>query len=76
MSATTTVDYVPFDVSRYERSKVVLESERAILSNRQYRSDRAYLQSRVPGLVNPLIDLITHSGVSDRLGTSSVAAIL
>ncbi|UVJ45944.1 integrase [Pseudomonas sp. LS1212] len=76
MSAPSTADYIPFDVSLYERCEVLLDSEQAVLSNHLYRSDWPYLQSKMPGLVNPLIDLVAHSGVSPRLAVSSVAAIL
>ncbi|RXT99611.1 integrase, partial [Pseudomonas syringae] len=70
------MSYVPFDVDHYERQEELSDLERTILSNRRYRSDWAYLQSSVPRLVIPLIDLVAHAGVSDRLAVSSVSVIL
>lgn len=76
MTAPSAADYVPFDVSRYERSEVLLASEQAVIANRSHRSDWPYLQSTLPGLINPLIDLVERSGASPRLAVSSIAAIL
>lgn len=76
MSGPSAVNYIPFEGSQYERCEELLDSEQAILSNHLHRSDWPYLRSTVPGLVIPLTDLVAHSGVSDRLGISSVAAIL
>ena len=70
------VSYRPFDISRYERSYELLESERAAISNQLHRSNWPYLQSTIPGLVTPLIELTERSGVSPRLAVSSIAAIL
>ncbi|KOP52584.1 tyrosine-type recombinase/integrase [Pseudomonas coronafaciens] len=70
------MSYVPFDVDHYERQEELSDLERTILSNRRYRSDWAYLQSSVPRLIIPLIDLVVHAGVSDRLAVSSVSVIL
>lgn len=76
MSASSTEVYEAFDISLYEQNEVLSNSEQAILSNRLYRSDWPYLQSKIPGLVNPLIDLVERSGVSQALAVSSISAIL
>ena len=57
---TSSADYIPFDVSQYERQTTLSNLELTILSNRSYRSDWCYLQSEIPGLMRPLIDLATH----------------
>lgn len=76
MSVSSSANYVPFDVGQYERQEVLADFEQVVLSNHLYRSDWPYLQSRMPGLMKPLIDLVAYSGVSDRLAMPSVAAIL
>ncbi|MEP4548463.1 MAG: tyrosine-type recombinase/integrase [Saccharospirillum sp.] len=76
MSAPSVTSYVPFDASQYERQNELSNIELTKLSNRLYRSDWHYLQSEMPGLMKPLVDVATHSGVSKRLAIDSVAAIL
>lgn len=76
MSAPSDTHYVPFDTSQYERQSDVSNQELAILSNHFYRSDWRYLQSEIPKLLVPLVDIVDHSGVSKRLAICSVAAIL
>ncbi len=76
MNVVSSNYYAPFDVGQYERQEVLADFQQAVLSNHLYRSDWPYLQSIMPALINPLIDLVAHSGVSDRLATPSVAAVL
>ncbi|QHD05016.1 tyrosine-type recombinase/integrase [Pseudomonas sp. R76] len=76
MNLASAADYVAFDAGRYTRQEGLSDDEQAVLSNHLYRSDWPYLQSIMPGLINPLIDLVAYSGVSDRLAAPSVAAIL
>nr|WP_237150978.1 hypothetical protein [Pseudomonas sp. ADAK13] len=76
MNLAPVADYVAFDAGRYTRQEVLSDDEQVVLSNHFYRSDWPYLQSIMPGLINPLIDLVVYSGVSDRLAAPSVATIL
>lgn len=76
MNLASAADYVAFDTARYVRRDSLSDVEQAVLSNHLYRSDWPYLQSIVPDFITPLIDLVAHSGVSERLAVPSVAAIL
>lgn len=76
MKRSSSPNYVPFDASHYERQNLLSGFEKIVLSNRQYRSNWPYLQTTIPRLIQPLIDLVAHSGVSDRLAVISVAEIL
>lgn len=76
MSAPSAIPYVPFDASQYKRHSDLSDLEMAILSEPLHRSDWIFLQSEIPALIVPLADIAAHSGVSERLAISSVAAIL